>query len=301
MPSLWRLLLKTRWRGARSPLVLCIAAWLWLRMQRFGPRLPSPPDERRSLLEHVQRQRRSPVPLRSRALAACGACATPSSRACAARDPIAAALDGEAQAELLAERTGLPAADIADALRCRGRSHANGFPLPHRPPDRTEKPTYERHRHAGHAGCSSHAITGEALAERAAAVREEVAKAFIGQAEVLDQILIALLAGGHVLIEGVPGLGKTLLVRALAQALDCNYARVQFTPDLMPSDISGHAVYDPKTETLQDPPRPGVHQPAAGRRNQPRAGQDAVGAAGSDAGRAGHHRRQAASRCRRRS
>ena len=95
------------------------------------------------------------------------------------------------------------------------------------------------------------AITGQALAERAAAVRDEVSKAFIGQSEVLDQILIALLAGGHVLIEGVPGLGKTLLVRALAQALDLNYARVQFTSDLMPSDVSGHAVYDPKTESFK--------------------------------------------------
>ncbi|MEI2453267.1 MoxR family ATPase [Lysobacter firmicutimachus] len=93
-------------------------------------------------------------------------------------------------------------------------------------------------------------ITGAALAQRAADVREEVGKAFIGQAEVLDQILIALLAGGHALLEGVPGLGKTLVVRALSKALDCGYARVQFTPDLMPSDISGHAVYDPKTESF---------------------------------------------------
>ena len=93
-------------------------------------------------------------------------------------------------------------------------------------------------------------ITGQALAERAAAVREEVGKTFIGQEAVLDQILIALLAGGHVLIEGVPGLGKTLLVRALSRALDCSFARVQFTPDLMPSDISGHAVWNPKTETF---------------------------------------------------
>ena len=60
---------------------------------------------------------------------------------------------------------------------------------------------------------------GTALSARVDAVREEVSKAFIGQPDVLDQILIALLAGGHVLIEGVPGLGKTLLVRALAQAL----------------------------------------------------------------------------------
>ncbi len=93
-------------------------------------------------------------------------------------------------------------------------------------------------------------VTGEALAARVAAVREEVSKAFIGQPEVLDQILVALLAGGHVLIEGVPGLGKTLLVRALSAVLGCGFARVQFTPDLMPSDVSGHAVWDTKSETF---------------------------------------------------
>ena len=94
------------------------------------------------------------------------------------------------------------------------------------------------------------AITGDALAERVARVRDEVSKAFIGQPEVLDQILVALLAGGHVLIEGVPGLGKTLLVRALSRALGCEFARVQFTPDLMPSDVSGHAVWDARSETF---------------------------------------------------
>ncbi|GHC02868.1 AAA family ATPase [Thermomonas carbonis] len=94
-------------------------------------------------------------------------------------------------------------------------------------------------------------LVGEALGERASAIRAEVGKAFIGQEDTLDQVMVALLAGGHVLLEGVPGLGKTLLVRALSQALGCAHARVQFTPDLMPSDISGHAVFDPKLERFE--------------------------------------------------
>jgi MoxR-like ATPase len=76
------------------------------------------------------------------------------------------------------------------------------------------------------------------------ALRDEVGKAVVGQAEAVHQTLVALVAAGHVLIEGVPGLGKTLLARALCKALALQYARIQFTPDLMPSDITGHAVLD---------------------------------------------------------
>jgi len=82
-------------------------------------------------------------------------------------------------------------------------------------------------------------------AEVLSALRDEVGKAVVGQKDVVDQTLIALVASGHVLIEGVPGLGKTLLARAFAKALSLQYSRVQFTPDLMPSDITGHAVLDP--------------------------------------------------------
>ena len=70
-------------------------------------------------------------------------------------------------------------------------------------------------------------------------LRAAIATAVVGQDEVVEQLLIALLAGGHALLEGVPGLGKTLLVRTLGSALDLGFRRVQFTPDLMPSDILG--------------------------------------------------------------
>ena len=70
-------------------------------------------------------------------------------------------------------------------------------------------------------------------------LREEVAKVVVGQRDIVESTLIALVAGGHVLLEGVPGLGKTLLVRTLAEALDSTFSRIQFTPDLMPADLIG--------------------------------------------------------------
>ncbi|UXH79644.1 AAA family ATPase [Roseateles amylovorans] len=76
------------------------------------------------------------------------------------------------------------------------------------------------------------------------ALRVEVGKAVVGQTQAVEQMLVAVVASGHVLVEGVPGLGKTLLARALSQALQLQYARVQFTPDLMPADIVGHSVLD---------------------------------------------------------
>ena len=80
------------------------------------------------------------------------------------------------------------------------------------------------------------------LVEAMARVRDEISKAIVGQAEVIDGVLVALLAGGHVLLEGVPGLGKTMLVRTLAQTLALKYSRIQFTPDLMPADVIGTTV-----------------------------------------------------------
>src|SRR6266850_2461863 len=82
------------------------------------------------------------------------------------------------------------------------------------------------------------------LKETLASARAEVAKVIIGQADVVDKCLIAIITGQHALIEGVPGVAKTLLVRTLAHVLGCSFARIQFTPDLMPADITGTNVFN---------------------------------------------------------
>src|SRR5580692_3671721 len=75
-------------------------------------------------------------------------------------------------------------------------------------------------------------------------VREEIGKIIVGQQDVVDGVLICLLAGGHVLLEGVPGLGKTTLLRTLSRVMHLKYSRIQFTPDLMPADIVGSMIID---------------------------------------------------------
>ena len=78
-------------------------------------------------------------------------------------------------------------------------------------------------------------------------LRDEIAKAVIGQDATVERLLVALLAGGHVLLEGMPGLAKTLLVKSLGSALGVQFERIQFTPDLLPSDVVGTMVFQPKT------------------------------------------------------
>jgi MoxR-like ATPase len=91
----------------------------------------------------------------------------------------------------------------------------------------------------------------ESLARHTAAVRSEIGKVIVGQHDIVEQLLISLFARGHCLLVGVPGLAKTLLIRTLSQALDLKFSRVQFTPDLMPSDITGTEIIEENVSTGQ--------------------------------------------------
>ncbi|MFE7577422.1 AAA family ATPase [Streptomyces sp. NPDC057521] len=105
---------------------------------------------------------------------------------------------------------------------------------------------------AGPAGVDTHDAARAALE----ALRSEIAKAVVGQDPAVTGLVVALLCRGHVLLEGVPGVAKTLLVRALAASLELDTKRVQFTPDLMPSDVTGSLVYDARTTEFSFQPGP---------------------------------------------
>jgi MoxR-like ATPase len=99
-------------------------------------------------------------------------------------------------------------------------------------------------------------LAPETFAERATRIEDEVGRVIVGQRELVRQTLTCLLANGHALLEGVPGLGKTLLVKALAQTLGLSFRRIQFTPDLMPSDVTGSSVYNAKVSEFNFVPGP---------------------------------------------
>jgi len=98
--------------------------------------------------------------------------------------------------------------------------------------------------------------SGDSLGKLYQSARQEINKVIVGQDLMVEQVLVCLFAGGHVLIEGAPGTAKTLLVRVLAQIFDCQFKRIQFTPDLMPSDVLGVNLFDPRTQAFQFRPGP---------------------------------------------
>ena len=122
-----------------------------------------------------------------------------------------------------------------------------------------------------------------------------MAKVIVGQHAVLEELLIAIFARGHCLLIGVPGLAKTLMIHTLADALNLTYNRIQFTPDLMPSDITGTEVIQEDKATgvrqFKFLERAGLRQYRAGRRDQPYSSQDAGRPPGGDAGAASDGRR----------
>ncbi len=109
------------------------------------------------------------------------------------------------------------------------------------------------------------AQTIAADASKDTAVLHQVKKVIVGQDGLLERMMVALLAEGHLLVEGVPGLAKTLAVKTLGQAVGGQFQRVQFTPDLVPADIVGTRIYKPETGRVSGFARPGLHQLAAGR------------------------------------
>lgn len=95
-----------------------------------------------------------------------------------------------------------------------------------------------------------------AVSDTIAKLRQSIGAVFLGKPEVVDGALVALIGRGHVLIEDVPGVGKTLLARAVAKSLDCSFRRIQFTPDLLPSDIIGSSIYDARSGEFVFKPGP---------------------------------------------
>ena len=89
------------------------------------------------------------------------------------------------------------------------------------------------------------------VAQQLGEVREEIARCIIGLEDEITLLLCAVISGRHVLVEGVPGLGKTMLIKTLARTVGCSFRRIQFTPDLLPADILGGYVYNPKTGKVE--------------------------------------------------
>ncbi|HWG58627.1 MAG TPA: MoxR family ATPase [Candidatus Acidoferrales bacterium] len=115
-----------------------------------------------------------------------------------------------------------------------------------------EKPVLDPNGHSQLASAETQSNGAlSAVTSGARRVREALSRVIVGQSEAIDLALVTLLAGGHALIEGVPGVGKTLLVKALARAVAGEFQRIQFTPDLMPADITGTSVFDLKTQEFR--------------------------------------------------
>src|SRR5581483_5462387 len=103
---------------------------------------------------------------------------------------------------------------------------------------------------------SASTAAAEAIRDVAERVRGNIGRVIVGHADVIDLVLVALLSDGHILIEDVPGIGKTTLAKAIARSIGCSFKRIQFTPDVMPSDITGINFYNQKQGEFEFRPGP---------------------------------------------
>jgi len=130
--------------------------------------------------------------------------------------------------------------ELTGATRCDRPRAGLGIPIKEEPIKTLTKK--KQNKTNPHSELSADRV--KSLLEKLTSLREEIQIVIIGQEQTIDQLLIAFVAGGHCLLEGVPGLAKTLMIRTLAQAVDLSYHRIQFTPDLMPSDIIGTEILE---------------------------------------------------------
>ena len=118
-------------------------------------------------------------------------------------------------------------------------------------------------------------------------VRTEIGRVIVGQEILVDRLLLGILSGGHILLEGVPGLAKTTAVKTLAATVRASFQRIQFTPDLLPADIVGTEVYEPKNRGISGSKRTYLPQYYSGRRGEPGTFEGAIRSAGGHAGETG--------------
>ena len=132
---------------------------------------------------------------------------------------------------------------------------------------------------ASRVDADSAALESRRAAAIARRIVENVGRVVHAPETLLTRCVMALVAEGHVILEDAPGVGKTMLAKALSRSIDCRFSRAQFTPDLLPSDVTGVSVFDQRSNAFEFRPGPRLHQPAAGGRGQPRVPEDAGGAA----------------------